>query len=50
MIIYLQYAQDSSNHDEEIGLVGEGAEAAGDDAEHGVHKQAKGGHSQQDVV
>lgn len=49
-IIYLEYAQASGNHNQQVRLMREGTHTTSDDAEYGVDKQAKCGDAQQDII
>lgn len=46
----LGHGEEACQHDEEVGLVGEGCQRAGDHAEHRVHEQAEARHAEEDVV
>lgn len=46
----LGHGEEAGEHDEEVGLVGERGQRAGDHAEHGVDEEAEARHAEEDVV
>lgn len=46
----LRHREEAGQHDEEVRLVGERGQRAGDHAEHGVDEEAEARHAEQDVV